>query len=232
MTVSRLLPQMDESAVTYEWTVTYDPLFATKLREESKRHVQLAIKRARKHGYRFKYFAAPEPHKSGVLHWHILLFFDIKPHQSLAVLRKDFHRFWNLGRTSFSLPRSGPSLANYVANYALKVGNLALQSNGLGRETWNQAVGDYLHLLKLGYHPQYSPHFLHFVPSKAADDGAVGHREEVARTLAATLLCIPDSARKLLNAGVLLATGVAAEDYFATRSVPFDTQGVPWQENV
>lgn len=230
MTVSRILPEMDEAAVTYEWTVTYDPLFATKLREESKRHVQLAVKRARKYGYVFKYFAAPEPHKSGILHWHILVFFRIKPTQPLAVLRKDFHRFWNLGRTSFSLPRSGSRLSNYVANYALKVGNLALQSNGLGRETWNHAVGDYLHLLNLGFHPKHTPHFLHFVPSKALDDGAVWHREEGAR--ASTLLCIPDSARKALNAGVRLVTGVDAEDYFATRSVPFDAQGVPWPENV
>lgn len=145
---SRVLPHMQET-FNYEWTLTYRPELATRYRTTSVRHVQLAIKRARKSGYRFSYFAGPEPHKSGLLHWHVILMFDPEFHDpDLPRLRSDFHRFWGMGRTSFSEPRSPSRFANYVAGYALKHGNRALASNHLGRAYWDHRIGDDLFLIE------------------------------------------------------------------------------------
>lgn len=139
---SRLLPAMGECDMVVEWTLTYAPQYATADRSRSVCDVQRLFKRLRRPAPPFRYFAAPEPHISGLLHWHLLLFFygDV----DFESLRSTLQPLWPFGRSSFALPRHSAALARYVAKYALKGHNRAMMSRGLGEDYWMHYVGDCL----------------------------------------------------------------------------------------
>lgn len=113
--LSRVRVSLSKQGIDLD-TLPADKQFAA-LADAGYRDVQLWLKRLRKKGHVFRYFAVTEAHKSGVPHWHVLLHECDKE----SPMRYDgcLKGSWHLGFDSYKLLHDGKACA-YATKYLHK----------------------------------------------------------------------------------------------------------------
>ena len=107
---------------SYQITLTYRD-FSDYNKSDIKRFLSSFTRVLRKHNISFKYFWVAEIQKRGMIHYHILFFFNVRDRKKIFkyMSKERIDRLWNKGYTFITFSRQTIRKAyNYATKYLLK----------------------------------------------------------------------------------------------------------------